>query len=145
MPTPEVVISEAVLKQAAALAAQGATIKQIAERLGVSQFITKKMMANPDFKHWIKEIGDEALNNAKQIIRAKTSDLANEVTRVLKARLEEDDLEAVKIALKVIGFDQPQDTGKGDTTLVVNLPGVSEKAIVTEFRPVKETPENVDV
>lgn len=138
MPAPEVIINEAIIAQAAALAATGATTQQIATQLGMSKYHAKKVMSYPEFKKQVKAIGDEAVNNAKQIIRSQTSDLANEVARVLKARLEENDLEAVKVALKVIGFEQ-EEQNRGDTNIVVQLPGSVEKHVESEFAVIGET------
>lgn len=143
MPTPEVVISDLVVKQAAAQAATGATITQIAASLGISKYHVKRIMQTPKFKAVIKDIGDEAVTNAKQVIRSKTGELAQEVSRVLKERLEDNDLEAVKVALKIIGFDS-QETERGDTNIVVQLPGIQEKTVTAEFKEVEVTDADTD-
>lgn len=138
MAAPEVIISEAIVKQVAASAATGATVGQIAASLALSKYHVKKIMATNDFKTLVRGIGDEAVNNAKQVIRANTSDMAAEVTRVLKERLEDNDLEAVKVALKIIGFDQQEQT-KGDTNIVVQLPGQVEQVIESEYHEIESS------
>lgn len=137
MPSPEVTISDLVIKQVSASAATGATIGQIATQLSLSKYHVKKIMAMPEFKKIVKDIGDEAVNNAKQVIRSSTSELAAEVSRVLKERLEDNDLEAVKVALKIIGFDQ-QEQSKGDTNIVVQLPGNTEQVIESEHYTIND-------
>jgi hypothetical protein len=140
MARPEVVIDELVVKQVAALSATGASPVAIAEQLGMSRYQVKKIIASGQYAEVIKDIGDEVVKGAKQVIRSKTSELAKEITRVLTERLAENDLEAVKVALKIIGFDNSDDKDKGETNINVILPGQSnEQVIEPEFRTLEET------
>lgn len=144
MAAPELPIAEMTIKQVAAMAATGASRNEIADQLKISRYTASKIMTLPLFKIVVKEIGDEAVSNAKQIIRSKTGFLAQKIMEVLTARLEKDDLEAVKVALKIMGFDQ-SDAPKGDTTFTIQLPGVQnatgktvEHTIEPEFSVIEE-------
>jgi hypothetical protein len=140
MARPEVVIDELVVKQVAALSATGASPVAIAEQLGMSRYQVKKIIASGRYAEIVKDIGDEVVKGAKQVIRSKTSELAKEITRVLTERLADNDLEAVKVALKIIGFDNSDDKDKGDTNINVILPGQNnDQVIEPEFRTLEET------
>jgi hypothetical protein len=128
MPAPAVVIDELVVKQVAALAISGASPKAIADELGITPYQARKILASDNCKQLIKTVGDEALAQAKSIIRTETSKLAVEVMRALRAKLAKDDLDAVKVALRVLGLDQPEEKDTGNTHISVVLPGQSQPA-----------------
>lgn len=123
-PVTGAVINTVLAKQIAGLALIKTPQKAISEQLGLTAYQVGKIMASDEFKAALKEIGDASVAEAKQTIRAQTSKLAQEVTRVLTAKLQEDNLEAVKIALKIIGFDEEEKV-TGDTNISVVLPGVA--------------------
>lgn len=127
---------EVVTRQVAALAASGASRTVIASQLGLSLYKVKAVMASDEFKQLVTDIGDEATRTAKQQIKASVGNLATEVARVLKEQLQENNLEAVKIALKVMGFDQAEEQ-KGDTNIQVILPGQEKNVIEGEFRAIE--------
>lgn len=129
---PEVM--EALAKEVAALSLVGTTHLQIASALNISLHRVKIIMKTPEFKQYLQEISDEAMSAAKQIIRKRFSDLAPKAVAVITRKLEEDDLEAVKLVLKGIGIEQ--DTSQvQDTNIVVQLPGVKhEEIIVPEYK-----------
>ncbi len=123
---PETLLTEVVVKQVAALAVSGATPGEIAAKLGMTKWQVKKAMQLPAYKAYMKEVGDAALSTAKEFIRAEMGKLSKEIMRVIRTQLEEkDSLDAVKIALKVVGFDQEEQV-KGDTTLNVIMPGANK-------------------
>ena len=130
----DVQITDVIIKQVAALSATGASILEISEQLHISRYHAKKITLQPEFKKIIRDIGDDAVATAKQLLRTKTGELANEVYRVIRERLEDNDLEAAKVVLKIIGFDQQEQT-QGDTQINVVLPGQAEvKTVDSEFR-----------
>lgn len=137
MQTSQEVITDTIVKQVASLAATGSNLQEIATSLSISKYYVKKVLAMDSAKALIKEIGDEATSVAKNSIRTKVGLLAKEVGRVIEERLSENDLEAVKVALKIIGFDA-QEQGPQETNINVILPGQSEpKPIDGEFRTIE--------
>lgn len=120
-----VVIDEVITKQVAALAITGANPLQISQSLSLSRYQVQKIMQSDKFKEVLKDTGDAALADARQVMRAQTASLAKEMVRVLKKQLGDDSLEAVKIGLKVLGIEQLDDKG-GDTNISVVLPSMSE-------------------
>lgn len=123
---PPVIMDELVLKQIAAVAISGASYRQIADTLGISRTLVKKACESPKFKELVAKIGDEEL--APAIVRAKSriSKLLDKAMIVLEHHLDQNNLEAVKLVFKSIGLDNTE-TGAGDSTINVILPGASPK------------------
>lgn len=134
----DAVTDEVVIKQLAAASVMGATMAQMMEQTGLNKYQINKTTSTPEFKKYLKEVGDEALSQAKQIIKSNTSKLATEITRVLTEELQNNSLEAVKIAIKIIGFGEEENKQQQDTQIIVNLPGSTEKVINTSSVPIEE-------
>lgn len=129
MPNIEpIVVDTVTVKQVASMFATGATKTDIVNTLGVTRVQLGRIMLREDFKSALQSIGDKAVEDARAIIRAQTMDLAVEVKRVLQEQLRENSLEAVKISLRVMGFDQQQEQ-KSNTNIQVVLPGAVAKEV----------------
>ena len=136
--TPSVIIDETIIKQVAASAVLGSSVNQMATELGISRFQVRKVMNMPEFKAIMQDLGNDSINTAKQAIRAKTADMAAEVTRVLMEQLKENSLEAVKIALRIMGFDN-EERQVADTQINVVLPGSKQEIVIpTSGEPVND-------
>lgn len=128
-----VVIDEVVTKQVAALVLTGATTREVAEQLGLGISQVRKIQNSTKFKEVLSAVGDAAVMEAKQAIRAETSRMARKIIKVINEQLDEGNLEAVKIGLKVLGLDQVEEKQQGDTNISVVLPGTVTKDIEVEY------------
>jgi hypothetical protein len=126
--TPEVVLSEVIIRQVAtASLAPGCTPAKISEQTGLSVYQVRKVMAREDFKKFLKELTEEALAPAKLKLKHAFSDMADSVITAMHKNLDEGNMEAVKVALKVMGL-MDEEKVTGDTTIQVMMPG-SQKAV----------------
>lgn len=128
----DVEAKEILAKKIAAMYATGITSERaIAKELQVSPYVVRKVRESPEYLNVVKGIGDEVLTQAKGLIRSETAKLAKEAIRVLKAQLKDNNLDAVKVALKVLGFEDKNEE-KGDTNIQVVLPTSSTEGTAIE-------------
>lgn len=143
---PEVV-EETRAKQVAALSVAGLSQDDMSKELGISKRQVRKILVTDEFKAAVKEIGDEAVRVAVQIIRTRTARLADKATVQLEKALNKGDLEAVKLVYKTAGiFDSIEKQPAGDTNLTVVLPGASKEVkadvVEGEFRIIDSQVQN---
>lgn len=117
----QLVITDALIKQVAALAAVGKSTLAISTELKISRYHVNKIMQKEEFRIHTAEVGDAAIEGAKAYVKGEMRHLAPEVVRVLKANLKKDKLEAVKTVLSIMGFndEKPKDTGGGGISIVL--------------------------
>lgn len=132
------VIDEIILRRIAIAAATLMPATKIAEEVGLSPYQVRRLMGTPKFREVLKELSDMETGMARLAMRTEVSKLANEALRVIREQLGENSLEAVKIALKIMGLDAVEDKSNGPTTISVVLPG--QQAPMKEF-----TSEAIDV
>jgi hypothetical protein len=143
--TPEVVLSEVIVRQvAAASLAPGCTPARIAEQTGLSLYQVRKVMAREDFKKYLKDLAEEALAPAKAKLRNAFSNMADSVISAMENNLAENNMEAVKVALKVMGM-MDEEKVAGDTQINVVLPGAQvTKEVTSEVVSGIEVQDNQD-
>lgn len=132
---PSTEITNEMIKKVAICAATGATVNAISTETGISRHLIRKIMFTPKFKEELRVTTDEVTSQAKTYLRAEISKLSHEVFRVISDQLrEKNSLEAVKIALKIMGFENEEEKKQGDTNIVVKLPGqVSLKDVANDI------------
>lgn len=101
-------------------------IDVITSELKISKKKLYNILATDEYKAVLKQIAEEATSHAVMVWRASMEGLITESHRVLRARLKEDDLEAVKVVLKSIGVDQ-QAPQQQATSLTVVLPDMNQE------------------
>lgn len=132
------IVDELLTRQVASLLASGSTPTQIAQVLGISRTLASKICLLPSTKSFLKEVGESSLAEAKLTIRTRVSRLANKILDVIEAKLDEGELDAVKVGLKVLGLDVAEPPSSTGTSLTVVLPGhaPAPKPIEAEFSDV---------
>jgi len=131
---PPVVVQEVVVQQVAALAVTGATRNAICKTLGVTPQFLARTYQSDEFKKQVKLIGDDAVESSKNVIRTRVANLSDKIMTALEEGLENGSVEAIKVALKVIGFGEEEKV-QGDTQIQVILPGqAQEKSIDVEVQ-----------
>ena len=115
------VITEARLKQAAAMAVAGANKGDIRKKLNMSVYGVNKLFKDDRFTQMVAELGEDALVAAKAVTRVQISKLATKAIRALEANLDRNSMAAVTTVLKAMGLDgsTPQDDKQGGFTLVL--------------------------
>jgi len=114
-------VTEARLKQAAAMAVAGANKGDIRKKLNMSAYGINKLYKDERFNQMVTELGEDALVAAKAVTRVQISKLATKAIRALEANLDRNSMAAVTTVLKAMGLDGsvPQDDKQGGFTLVL--------------------------
>lgn len=127
--TKPIPLTPVLIAQAVALAASGATTHAIGKELGIPDSTVRRIQKLPEYNKELETMGSEVLVAARNRIKAEVGKLSNEIIRVLRAQLEDkDSLEAVKIALRVVGFDDEAGPAQ-ETNIQVVLPGQAQDTI----------------
>lgn len=121
--------------EVAVLAIAGMPQTGIAKKLSISRSKVQTIQRKPEYKALFDDMVNETVGTAKGVIKHETAKLASEVMRVLITQLrDKDNLEAVKIALKVLGVDQLEEQEKGGTSINLVLPGQAVKTVVSDMK-----------
>lgn len=134
--TTQAIITDALIKQAAALAANGMSQNKISLTLNISRRQVRNIYNDDRFKALVEDIGDDVIRSAKVHIRNEIAGLKKEIIRVLQANLKKDSLDAVKVALKALGaegFEEQQQ--EANTGLTVVLANNSDPTKTIEVKP----------
>lgn len=126
---------DVVVKQVAALCAVGTPPKEIAKELGISLREVKEIVQMPTCKEAVHRIGEEAINGAKQAVKARTAGLVDAIMSNLEANIRKNNLNAVPIALNILGLTKDAPAVQ-DTSITVMLPG-QPTPIKPDYKEVK--------
>jgi hypothetical protein len=135
--TTGVVINDALIKQAAALAISGMSQNKVALTLNISRRQARKIYDDERFKSVVEDVGNDAILTAKTRLRQEISKMSDLMLKALRANLEKHSLEAVKVGLKVVGLDEPEKEGQGDGNITVIMANSKEPDKVIEVKPKK--------
>lgn len=132
----EEAMSEATIKQAAAMAASGATKYKVQKLLRLSQYQVSRIWKDEQFKKLLADIGDEAVLNAKATTKADLARLAKKAVMALEANLDKKNLQAAIVVLRSLGLEtsKDDDNKEGGFTLVL----AGQKAEPQTVRVVRE-------
>ena len=120
-PPPKQVTPD-MMGQAASMLVMGKTITEVSKELQVSFYQAKKIANLPETKGMIEEIKRTTLATIKEEIKVRTAQLADKVMRVIEQQLEEGNLDAVKVSLKILGFQDAEPPQSGTQNLTVVMP-----------------------
>lgn len=115
------VITETVLKKAAALSSQGVSKQAMGKQLKLSPNRIKRIHQDERFKQMVQEIGDDAVSAAKAKTRSDISRMQNKAMKALEDNLDKKSLEAVKVWLKAVGMDQEKETATDNNSFTLVL------------------------
>lgn len=138
-----VTITEMLIRRVALLTVGGANITQIAQELSIDRSVVRKILNKDECKSIVEEIEREGMATAKAIIRSQTSQLATKIIKVINDHLDNGNLEAVKVGLKILGFNEQEQVKQNDTSITVVLPGSAVppkevKADIVNVEPERE-------
>lgn len=127
---------EVIVQQVAALCALGRSAKQISEELNITVREVKRISEMPTCKEVVRKIGMEAMEGAKSAIKSRTAGLVDAIMSNLETNLKKNNLNAVPIAINILGFTK-EDVMQGDTTIQIVMPGQDvPKTITPDYREV---------
>lgn len=132
----EFIINDANIKRVAALAIGGMSQNKISITLNVSRRQIRNIYEDERFKSIVEDIGDDAILTAKTRLRQEISKMSELMLTALRANLEKNSLEAVKIGLKVVGLDEA-DQEQPNTGLTVIMANHKDPEKVIEVKPKK--------
>jgi len=122
-----------IIKKLAAISDLGMTQKDMAKELGITPFQVSRLLKTDDYKEIVTKLGDTYLEDAKSKWSQSCAKLLERCVTVIKNRLEEDDLDAVKIVLKSLSIGN-EETKVGDTSINLILPtGAQDVALEPEY------------
>lgn len=127
---PKHLITQELRSRVAISFANGLSRRRAAEELSITTFMYDKVLREEETQALIKELEHTSISAAKTQIRLSISQLADKLMSVINMQLDEGNLEAVKIALKVIGFEQDSLKGNENTQLTVIMPGAEIPKII---------------
>lgn len=133
----EFIVNDANIKRVAALAISGMSQNKISITLGVSRRQIRNVYEDERFKSIVEDIGDDAILTAKTRLRQEISKMSDLMLAALRINLEKNSLEAVKVGLKVVGLDEPDQEQTNNNGLTVIMANHKDPEKVIEVKPKK--------
>lgn len=116
-------ITEALIKQVAAMSASGAKKSEIRRQFNLSQYYIDKIYNDELFKQLVEGIGDEAIFNARLVTKRELAKLAGLAVKAINENLKKHSLAAAQVVLKAIGLDgsnKEEEKNTGFTLVLAN-------------------------
>lgn len=109
--------------------ALGKTIMEICDKTKLSYNSVRDLTKNDDARVLRKAIQEAYVQSQYEVFKMETSRLWRKCLRVIDKKLEENDLNAVQLAIKVMAGDgsKPDDGKTQNNQIVVNMPGAVER------------------
>lgn len=115
------VVEDALATKVAILLVTGKNISQISKELGISRDRIRTLMDSDECIRGVRKLEEEGLRAAKVMIRLGVSKIAKKVLDVIEHHLDNNNLQAVAPALKILGFTE-NDAPQADQSITVILP-----------------------
>lgn len=111
----------------AVLTYAGATQEEIGKELGLSRPSVAKIQEHEDVKKSLEDILTKDLLAARANICKEVSKLSLTIVEAIKAKIQEGNVEAIKVGLKILGFEGTKESSNAGSVqnLTVVLPGGS--------------------
>lgn len=117
----------------AAMLISGKSVSAIAEEMGLSRSAVNKITKTPEFKAHLQDISDSMVSTAVNTWKSSMSGLISKAMTVVERKLEEGELEAVKLVMKSIGVEKQVETQQQGAIQIV-LPNYHGKAEPKEVK-----------
>lgn len=128
---PKLIVDELISRQVAAIAIINPNVTDIAKQLNISKELVRRVMDSRQFREILIDIGDSSLGPAIAKVRSQTAKLVNKALKVIEDKLDEGDLDAAKVVLKVLGVDNQEEKHQ-DTNLTVVLPNTVQASTIQQ-------------
>lgn len=123
----EQVLDQALQVRVATLAFGGMSKSGISKELGISYPKVNKVLQDEETIRCIRKLRDECVEIAKARIKKGAAELADRVVEVIKHHLDNNNLNAVPHALKVLDFGVEEVGSNVGTTIQVIMPDTGSK------------------
>lgn len=123
-------LNEVLTKQVVTLKLNNVSTKDIANQLKTTQYSIKKIIDSEEFRLHLRELSDRLVDTAANTWKASISELVVEAKRVLKDKLAENDLEAVKIVVRSLGVEKQESVVQQGNIQVI-LPDYTQAKTIT--------------
>lgn len=123
-------ILEVQTKQVVSLKIANVSIKDIATQLKLSQYAVRNIIDSDLFRLQLRDLSDRLVDTAANTWKASISELVVEAKRVLKDKLAENDLEAVKIVVRSLGVEKQESVVQQGNIQVI-LPDYTQAKTIT--------------
>lgn len=110
---------EVLAQQIAALVSTGNNPTIISKQMGIPRTRVVNIMNSDECKRYIRDIGETAVYQAKLQIKKEVARLAPMIVETIKRHLEDNNLQAIPHALKVLGFSEQEASAKDNEVRVV--------------------------
>lgn len=111
---------------------QGHTILEIAEKTGLTKHRVEKLYKSDELKKHLSTISDQLVSVAASTWKGALMERIPKALAVIDKKLNEGDLEAVKIIVKSLGIDKQENPDRGGSLTVVLPEFKREKDIDAE-------------
>lgn len=111
----------------AAMLISGKSVSAIAEELGITRSAVNKITKTPEFKAHLQDISESMVSTAVNSWKSSMSHMIGKAMAVVERKLDEGELEAVKIILRSLGMDNKQETSSTGTLQII-LPEYQKSA-----------------
>jgi hypothetical protein len=128
--TGQEVAKESLAKQVGALLASGLSFNAVAKEMRISARKVVSLSNTEQAKRVMIDMGSGAVESARLRIKAGAARLSDKILETIEHHLDEKNIHAVPIALKVLGFGEEQGDSR-PTSFTVVLPGAEVPKDVT--------------
>lgn len=103
------------------LSLQGTGPADMQKTLAMDARDIMRLKRSDEYRLVVDELSHEIMEDCRKIIKTNMAQMSREVIRVITERLATNDLDAVKIVLKTLGFGDTIDQKASDSKLIVNF------------------------
>lgn len=130
----EDVLVQALQVKIATLAFAGMTKAAMAKEMKISTRRVNTLLQDEETMRQIRKLRDECVETAKVIIKKGAANLAKQVVAVIEHHLDNNNLNAVPHALKILDFGVEEQAKETGTSITVVMPdtGIKPKTVNSE-------------
>lgn len=122
--TTKIDLTTDIIKAIATRKALGTSVRELSKEFGYSNVVINRALSTEIAKAIQKEIVESAVTGAVAVVRRELADLVPLTLQAVRAQLEDNSLEAVKIVYRALGMEQQEEKqGNATQAIQVILPG----------------------
>jgi len=120
-------ITPITIRQTAMLKSVGRSAMEIAQELNISQSSVLRLLKRDDTKALIKSMETTAIQSAISVLKVELSRLLQKAVQVIERKLDEGDLDAVRVLFKGVGVESQEATKDSSQQITVIMPGAPQE------------------
>lgn len=123
----QLVLEQSLQVRIATMAFGGMSKSAMSKELGISAAKVSRIIQDEETIRYVRKLRDECVEIAKARIKKGAAELADRVVEVIKHHLDNNNLNAVPHALKVLDFGIEESSGDAGTNITVIMPDTGPK------------------